>query len=175
MFVLVESLLTKSKVFGKVRKFWVSVWKSKIDFTNVPFLSVLLCSLRKANCAFQSRIQRLYRNIASFAHAANSWIQVQIWLWYFWIPQVFQVYFENCRFLFLMNLHQVQPKALFFSSGEICYSQLWLFLCASAIDISITATSFSVEIMHRWFAQWVNLIMCSLTADIVKQYIVVVN
>jgi hypothetical protein len=74
-----------------------------------------------------------------------------------------------------MNLHQVQPKALFFSSSEICYSQLFLFLCASDIDISIMATLFSVEIIYRWFAQWVNLIMCSLTVDIVKQYIVLVN
>ncbi len=44
--------------------------KVESRFYKRPILSMLLCSLQKANCAFRSRVQRLYRNIASFAQAA---------------------------------------------------------------------------------------------------------
>jgi len=67
MFVLVESLLTKSKVLARQESLGKCL-KVESRFYKRPILSVLLRSLRKANCAFRSRIQRLYRNIAGFLH-----------------------------------------------------------------------------------------------------------
>jgi len=48
-------------------------------FYKCPILSVLLGSLGEANCAFRSRIQRLYQNVVGFAHTAI--LRMPIWVW----------------------------------------------------------------------------------------------
>jgi len=109
MFVLVESLLTKSKVLARQESLGKCL-KVESRFYKRPILSVLLCSRRKANCTFRSRIQRLYRNIAGFCTCGefvNSGFNL---LWFILNSPSFQrLLLKTFRFYCLMNLHQVRP------------------------------------------------------------------
>ncbi len=86
------------------------MFESRNRFYKRPILSVLLCSLWKANCAFRSCIQRLYRNIASFAHAANLRMSKFGWAGVSWKPYA------------LVCAHKRMPGTVIslFLTGRIC-------------------------------------------------------
>ncbi len=139
MFCFCRKSPHKIKSFDEARKFWVSVWKSEVDFTNVPFWSVLLCSLQKANCAFRSRIQRLYRNIASFCTCGEF---CECWnsgsesdFGFFWIALVFNVIIENLQILlFWWTYIKCDHKHCCSVAREKSASLNFDCLCAKAID-----------------------------------------
>ena len=109
MFVLVESLFTKSKVLARQESLGKCLKSRKLILQTSNFERVALFAAEselRFSITYTTFISKYswflhMRRIREFGFKSD--------FGFFWIAQVFKFIIENLQILFLMNLHQVRP------------------------------------------------------------------